>query len=117
MQRQLLHFVAVGGGPIGVEFIGELSDLIREDLAFMYPDLLAKVKITIIDVSSRILPMFDEKLATFATEAFSSKGIQVKTSTQVCSVTNEGVHLGNGEVLKTSFVLWATGISANPLTL
>ena len=30
--RQLLNFVVVGGGPTGVEFCGELSDFIKQDL-------------------------------------------------------------------------------------
>ena len=30
--KQLLNFVVVGGGPTGVEFCGELSDFIRQDL-------------------------------------------------------------------------------------
>ena len=30
--KQLLNFVVVGGGPTGVEFCGELSDFIKQDL-------------------------------------------------------------------------------------
>ena len=31
-KKQLLHFVVVGGGPTGIEFAGNLSDLINQDM-------------------------------------------------------------------------------------
>ncbi|CAF3165364.1 unnamed protein product [Rotaria socialis] len=49
-RKRLLHFVVVGGGPTGVEFAAELSDLVREDLHHFYPRLVANdVKITLIE--------------------------------------------------------------------
>ncbi len=41
---RLLHCVVVGGGPTGVEFAGELTDLIRKDLAKIDPLRAADIK-------------------------------------------------------------------------
>lgn len=38
-KSRLLHIVAVGGGPTGVETIAELSDFIKEDMAKYFPDV------------------------------------------------------------------------------
>jgi len=45
--RKLLSFAVVGAGPVGVEFIGGLSDFIQEELAQLYPFLTKYVTITL----------------------------------------------------------------------
>lgn len=83
MRRQLLNFAVVGGGPTGIEFSAELHDLINEDLAKIYPELMQFHKITVYDVAEKVLPMFDEKLATYAMKKFKRRGIDIKTSHHV----------------------------------
>jgi NADH dehydrogenase FAD-containing subunit len=83
MRRQLLNFAVVGGGPTGIEFSAELHDLINEDLAKIYPELIPYHKITVYDVAEKVLPMFDEKLATYAMKKFKREGIEIKTSHHV----------------------------------
>lgn len=55
VRRQMLNFAIIGGGPTGMEFGAELSDLVNEDLLKLYPDLKGKVKITVYDVADRVL--------------------------------------------------------------
>lgn len=62
VQKSLLHFAVVGGGPTGVEFSAELLDIIREDLQRFYPQLMQHVRITLFDVSSKILSMVRNNL-------------------------------------------------------
>lgn len=50
----LLHFVVVGAGPTGMEFAGNLSDLINQDLARYHPQLMKFVKITMYDVAPKV---------------------------------------------------------------
>jgi NADH dehydrogenase FAD-containing subunit len=83
MRRQLLNFAVVGGGPTGIEFSAELHDLINEDLAKIYPELIPYHKITVYDVAEKVLPMFDEKLASYAMKKFKREGIEIKTSHHV----------------------------------
>jgi NADH dehydrogenase FAD-containing subunit len=82
-RRHLLNFAIVGGGPTGIEFSAELHDIIAEDLARIYPDLIPFHKITVYDVAKKVLPMFDEKLAKYAMENFAREGIDIKTDHHV----------------------------------
>ncbi|KAF2745680.1 FAD/NAD(P)-binding domain-containing protein [Sporormia fimetaria CBS 119925] len=83
IRKQLLNFAVVGGGPTGIEFSAELHDLITEDLAKIYPELIPLHKITVYDVAPKVLPMFDEKLATYAMNKFKRDGIDIRTSHHV----------------------------------
>jgi len=83
MRRQLLSFAIVGGGPTGIEFSAELHDLINEDMAKIYPELIKYHQITVYDVADKVLPMFDEKLAQYASHKFARRGIAIKTSHHV----------------------------------
>ncbi|KAI8939021.1 hypothetical protein NX059_004864 [Plenodomus lindquistii] len=131
MRRQLLNFAIVGGGPTGIEFGAELHDLINEDLAKIYPELIKYHRITVYDVADKVLPMFDEKLAKYASRKFARRGIEIKTSHHV-----EWLRLGapaerilsedindyrlftikvkeEGE-LGVGMCVWSTGLMQNP---
>ncbi|RHY65656.1 hypothetical protein DYB30_007853 [Aphanomyces astaci] len=58
-QRQLLHFIVVGGGPTGIEFCAELYDFVNEDLARLYPQVGQIM--SLID-AGEILSMFNASL-------------------------------------------------------
>lgn len=83
LREQLLRFAIVGGGPTGMEFAAELSDLVHEDLSKLYPALVPNVRISVYDVADKVLSMFDEKLGKYAMETFRREGVQVKTSHHV----------------------------------
>ncbi len=59
----------------GIEFSAELNDLISEDMAKIYPDLMQYYKITVYDVAEKVLSMFDDKLAKYAIERFTREGM------------------------------------------
>ena len=80
LRHQLLHFAVVGGGPTGMEFAAELSDLVSEDMTKLYPNLAHKVRVTIYDVAPRVLAMFDDKLGSYAMKHFQRQGVDLKTS-------------------------------------
>ncbi|KAH7080669.1 pyridine nucleotide-disulfide oxidoreductase-domain-containing protein [Paraphoma chrysanthemicola] len=128
MKRQLLNFAVVGGGPTGIEFSAELHDLINEDLRKLYPGLIKFHKITVYDVAEKVLPMFDEKLASYAMQKFKREGIDIKTSHHVEELRPglpKGKSAEGGEHLYTLKVkeegeigvgmcVWSTGLMQNP---
>ncbi|KAL2124294.1 hypothetical protein VTJ04DRAFT_659 [Mycothermus thermophilus] len=127
-KAQLLHFAVVGGGPTGIEFAAELHDLIRDDLAPMYPDLMPLVRITVYDVAPKVLPMFDQALAKYAMDTFARHGIEVKTEHHLERIRLADGPLGlkHGAVkikireygdneVGAGLVVWSTGLMANPL--
>lgn len=83
MKKQLLNFAVVGGGPTGVEWSAELHDIIKEDMAKLYPDLVKYCQITVYDVAPQVLNMFDDKLAKYAMDHLGREGIRIRTSHHV----------------------------------
>ncbi|ROV94673.1 hypothetical protein VSDG_06115 [Cytospora chrysosperma] len=123
-RKKLLHFAIVGGGPTGIEFAAELHDLIHEDLSKMYASLLPYVQITVYDVAPKILPMFDQALASYAIKHFGRQKINVKTAHNIERIRADDNGLG-GVMLKikqygdaevgAGLVVWSTGLMQNPL--
>jgi len=114
-RSHLLHFVICGGGPTGVEFAAELHDLIREDLWRTYPQLVAKVRITLVEAGQEILNGFDARLRDYAKNHFRRQGIDVRIASPVAAVEGEQLQLANGEWLPYGLLLWSTGNAATPL--
>ena len=83
VKKNLLHFAVVGGGPTGMEFAANLSDLIHQDLSKLYPSLMRYVRISLYDVAPKVLPMFDASLADYAVKIYTREGIDIKTSHHV----------------------------------
>lgn len=79
-KRYLLHFAIVGGGPTGMEFAACLSDLIRDDITKLHPELLKYIQISLYDVAPKVLPMFDASLADYAVKQYKRQNVQIKTS-------------------------------------
>ncbi|KAL2263047.1 hypothetical protein VTK26DRAFT_8411 [Humicola hyalothermophila] len=127
-KRTLLHFAIVGGGPTGIEFAAELHDLIHDDLARMYPELMPLVSITVYDVAPKVLPMFDQALAQYAMDTFARHEIHVKTQHHLQRLRLADGELGRrhgalkikiqeygDEEIGAGLVVWSTGLMANPL--
>jgi NADH:ubiquinone reductase (non-electrogenic) len=108
-RARILHFVVCGGGPTGVEFAGELSDLLSEDLRKPYPRLVSQARITLVEALKEILGTFDDTLRRYATELFRRQRITILTESPVRGVTAREVELGNGTRLPYGLLLWSAG--------
>ncbi|EMC91170.1 hypothetical protein BAUCODRAFT_80098 [Baudoinia panamericana UAMH 10762] len=132
MKKQLLNFAVVGGGPTGIEWSAELHDLVKEDMAKLYPELVEYARITVYDVAPKVLSMFDEKLSKYAMDTFKRQGINIQTSHHVEELRRgapgnvaekPGVKDGTtiytiklkeeGEV-GVGMCVWSTGLMMNP---
>ncbi|KAL4780095.1 nucleotide-binding domain-containing protein [Aspergillus varians] len=80
MRRHLLHFAIVGAGATGTELAAALRDFIAKDLAGLYPTLAGLARISLYDVSPKVLSMFDESLSHYAKDTMKKDGIDVRTS-------------------------------------
>jgi NADH dehydrogenase len=119
-RAKLLHFAVVGGGPTGIEFAAEMHDLIHDDLSKLYPCLMKHVAVTIYDIAPKVLPMFDQNLANYATDLFRRQGIKVKTQHHLERIRRDGEHLllkikEEKEEVGAGLVVWSTGLMQNPL--
>lgn len=93
----------VGGGVIGCEF------------ASLYAEL--GVKIVVIEMLDRLLPLETAALSTGLAKSFSSRGIQIQTGVAVSSITKEAnkvvITMANQTKIEATAALVAIGRSLN----
>ncbi|KAG8913348.1 NADH:ubiquinone oxidoreductase, partial [Tulasnella sp. 417] len=107
---RLMHMIVVGGGPTGVYCSGELHNLIKDDLRSWYPELADELKITLIEASPNVLPMFSRELIQCTKSAFKEQNIEVSTKTMVKEVRDKTVVVKNDkgqiEELPYGLLVW-----------
>jgi NADH dehydrogenase len=116
-QRQsLLTFIAVGGGPTGVETAGALSELIRLVLKKDYRQInMDNIRVILMEAAPRILAGFPEPLQAAARKSLESKKVEVRLEAKVSGYDGEKLALDNGEIIPTRTVLWSAGVQAASL--
>ncbi|MFA9560055.1 NAD(P)/FAD-dependent oxidoreductase [Evansella sp. AB-rgal1] len=107
-----LTFIVAGAGFTGIEFVGELSERVPE-LCKEYDIDRDKVKIYSVEAAPTALPGFDEELVNYAVNLLESRGVEFLISTPIKEVTKDGVILADGEEIKSSTVVWTTGVRGN----
>ena len=115
VRRQLLTFVVAGGGFTGVETIAALNDLARSAVgAFdnLQPDDITTV---LVDPGSRLLQEVSADLATYAQEKLEQRGVHVRLTTKITSADATGVGIDPGDRIAARTLVWAGGVSPNPL--
>ena len=112
--QQLLTFVLVGGGTVGVEMASTLAEMsrfaLRRDFRHIDP---GAARILLYEAGPRLLPTYPEALSAKAKRHLEKLGVQVRTGTRVEMVDAEGIVAGGQRVL-ASTVLWSAGVLASP---
>jgi NADH:ubiquinone reductase (H+-translocating) len=131
VRRRLLTFVVVGGGLVGIELLGELTEF-AQNLLRSYPRIPREfVRFVLIEASPRILPEMEEDLAQYAADRLWKRGVNLITGTRVQRIEPGKVYLpptaqppnirtesgsaAPGPVIEAETILLAAGIAANPL--
>ncbi len=112
--QQLLTFVLVGAGTVGVEMASTLAEMSRIALAhdFRHIDPRA-AQILLYEAAPRVLPTYPEALSAKAQRHLEGLGVKVHTNTRVTVIDAEGIVAGDQMVL-ASTVLWSAGVLASP---
>ena len=107
-----LHVAIIGAGATGTELSAELHHAARGLVAFGLDkiDPEKDIKITLIEAAPRILPALPERLSRATAQVLSDVGVDIRTSSRVTSVTEEGVKLANGDFIPSELVVWAAGV-------
>src|SRR6266436_4995883 len=112
--RQLLTFVLVGAGTVGVEMASTLAEMSRMALAHDFRHIDPRhAQILLYEAAPRVLPSYPEVLSAKAQRHLEQLGVKVCTSTRVTSIDAEGI-IANGQRVPAATVLWGAGVLASP---
>jgi NADH dehydrogenase len=115
IRRRAMTFVFVGGGYAGIEAMAELEDMSRDALRYYQALSAGDMRWVMVEASPRILPEVSQQMAGYTIDVLARRGIEVKLSTRVESLTDGRVVLSNGEQFDAETVVWTAGVRPNPL--
>lgn len=108
-----LRIVVVGGGPTGIETAGALAEARNVDLPVLYPELNPKkTHVTLVEMAPQVLTPFHKDSQEYARKSLEKRGVDLRLSTTVKEVRDEGVVINDGEFLPAGIVVWASGVTA-----
>jgi NADH dehydrogenase len=116
-RRELMTVVAVGGGPIGVEFAGALGTYVTYFMGKRTLHLQKEeMSITLLEAGPTLLPPFPSHARDYAREALGKLGVDVRLNALVQSVEDNTLILKDGTRLPATTLLWAAGVLAPEFT-
>lgn len=114
-RRRAATFVFVGGGYTGVEALAELADLAYDACQFYPPLRPSDLRWVLVEVTDRILPTVDERLAADAAAFLRSRGIELHLQTELKSAEDGVIELSNGESFGADTLVWSAGVKPHEL--
>jgi len=110
-----LTILVGGGGFTGIEFAGELADIVPK-LCKKYDIPRQKAKIILVEAAPSIIPMFDADLVAYAKEQLEYRGIEFRIGAAISECTPEGFIVGDDkELIKAGTSVWTGGVTGNPV--
>lgn len=110
-----VHFVVVGGNFTGVEVAGEFDEFLKHAARGYRSVRPRHCKVTLVELTDRILGVMDPDLSEYALTQLRKRGVEVRLGASVREIRDGEVELENGEVLRTSTLVWCAGIAPSPL--
>jgi len=123
LRKSFLNFVVAGGGFAGIETAGELMDLLLDARKHYHTIRKEDLRVIVIEALPMILPGFNEKLAGFAKEKMTDRGIDIRLKTAIISfdgneVTTKLVQNPKDpidepitDVVRTKTLIWTAGVT------
>jgi len=116
IDKGVLNFVLVGGGPTGVEMAGSLVELFDRVLPKDYPNLdVSRARVILVEMLDFLLPPYGERSREYTEKVLRSRGVDVRLGAAVAEVREHEVELKGGEIIPTETLLWAAGVRGHPL--
>ncbi|MDZ7344084.1 MAG: FAD-dependent oxidoreductase, partial [candidate division KSB1 bacterium] len=111
----LLTVVIAGGGFAGVETIASVNDFLREAIDF-YPHLQEHhIRTVLVHPGALILPELGEPLGRYTQQQLAKRKVEIRVNTRVNGISERGVELSDGTMIKANILVWTAGTSPNPL--
>lgn len=114
-----LNIIICGGGFTGIELAGALVDA-RPNLAEIAGVVPGKIKITIIEASTRLLPMFSDRLAEYGVDLVKDLGVTLLDGSRISRIEPGKVFFKHGDddqeqTMTAGTIIWTTGVSGSPI--
>ena len=107
----LLTFVVGGAGFSGVETAGEMEDFVRHVRRRFYPKIRPdEVTCHLVELKDQVLPEMPAEMGDYAARKLRERGYQLRLGTPIKEVREDGVVVGNGELIPTRTVMWTGGV-------
>lgn len=114
VQRRMLTFAVVGGGPTGVEYAGALAELIRNPIAKDFRGFnTGQARVVLLEASNGLLAGYPEKLRQYTFRRLARMGVDVRLDSTVAKVEAHQVVLKGAAPVATDTVVWSAGIRGN----
>lgn len=115
VQKALLTFVVIGGGPTGVELAGAIAEISRTVLVKDFKRINpADACVILVESGPRVLSGFNEKASAQAIKDLRHLGVTVYTSSVATNITETGVQVGD-TYIPSRTALWAAGVQARTI--
>jgi NADH dehydrogenase len=114
-KAQLLTFVIIGGGLVGVELLGELTAFVDDVVPFYKHVGRDEVRCLLLQGGDRIMPEIDPTLSMYGYNVLAARpGVKFRTSTRVQGIDPPIVQLAN-ESISADTIILAAGVTPNPI--
>jgi NADH dehydrogenase len=114
-RSRALTFVFVGGGYTGVEAIAELQRRAADEFQ-RQPELEgAQMHWLLVEAAGAIATELPGQLSAWTLRLLRQRGIRVLLNTELKSCENGEAVLSNGETHATDTIVWAAGVTPNPV--
>jgi NADH dehydrogenase len=108
-RKQLLSFVVIGGGLVGVELLGELTAF-ADDVLRYYPQIRRnELRFALFEVGQRLLPESKPWLGEYAERVLRSRGAELHLGAPVSAIEPGAVRTKDA-VIEASVIVLAAGI-------
>jgi NADH dehydrogenase len=112
---QLLTFVIIGGGLVGVELLGELTTFVDGIAPFYKHVDRGHVRFVLLQGGDRVMPEVDPRLAAYAHNALASRrGVELRMNAHVHGIEPRTVRLA-GETIAADTIVLAAGVVPSPI--
>lgn len=114
-RKELLTFIVGGGGYTGVETMAAINDLVRSSAEKMSGFDHHDVRTIVVHPGDRLLPEITPELAAYASQKLQQRGVEVRLNTKIEGAGENYVEVQNGERIPARTLIWAAGVTPNPL--
>ena len=113
VKKDAARIVIGGGGFAGVEFAGELHNLLRQE-CLEHGKQIENFKVMVVEGGTGFLPGLSEKLTAMVGERLSQMMIEAKLSSLITDAGKDYVVLNMKERLDCDLLVWTGGVKAMP---